>query len=118
MSFLTINTVTDQIQQIVLNDQHKRLFNDVIHATLKTTMPPDTQEFVGKKIQGFQAGAGAVLFFEDEVALSDLAEKQRRAEGAIPEYSDVSSGMLQFAGPCLLPSHLYCSDGTTTNHSS
>lgn len=61
-------------------------------------MPPDAQEFVGKKIQGFQAGAGAVLFFEDDGALSDLAEKQPRARAAIPEYSDVSSGMLQFTG--------------------
>lgn len=81
-----------------MHEQHKKLFNDVIRATLRTTMPEDQQAFLDKTAKGFAAGAGSVLFFEDQDALRLLGEQHSASKAAISEWSDASSGMAQFNG--------------------
>jgi len=74
-------------------------------------MPPERQGFITNRIQGFSAGAGSVLIFEDQEALEELGKQQPHGAFAIPEYSGISNGMFQYAGL------YYCSHRTVSqNH--
>ena len=49
-------------------------------------IPPPLYESVMKeKVAGYRAAYGSVLWFEDEAALSTLAEKNPMLKGVIPE---------------------------------
>lgn len=61
-------------------------------------MPEDRQGYFDDNVKGFAAGAGSVLFFEDQNALEKLGEEHPTSKAAIPEWSDASSGMAQFNG--------------------
>ncbi|ADU27149.1 nitroreductase family protein [Ethanoligenens harbinense] len=65
--------------------------------TLKAIVPsanfPDTEA----KLNGFQAGYGTVLFFEDQNVVKGLQEQFALYKDNFPIWSLQSSGMLQFA---------------------
>ncbi|WP_078394601.1 nitroreductase family protein [Shouchella patagoniensis] len=49
------------------------------------------------KMDGFKAGSGTVLFFEDQTVVEDLQESFALYADNFPVWSEQSSGMLQFA---------------------
>jgi len=48
------------------------------------------------KVDGFKAGYGTVLFFEDEAVVKDLQERFSFYEEKFPQWSLNSTGMMQF----------------------
>ncbi|MBB3962601.1 nitroreductase family protein [Rhizobium metallidurans] len=64
---------------------------------LRKIVPADAFESTEKRINSFAAGAGTVLFFEDQDVVKGLQEKFALYADNFPVWSEQSSGMTQFA---------------------
>lgn len=81
---------------LVVNDQHRQLWDivkDIMHAKLGDEKFPAT----GKKLDGFRAGYGTVLFYDDPTDLDVMKAKFKTYRDHFDEWSDHSSGMHQLA---------------------
>ncbi|TCD47439.1 nitroreductase family protein [Chlorobium sp. N1] len=76
-------------------EPHRRLW-DIVLDTLKGLVPEDAFRQTALKISGFRAGAGTVMFFEDQAVVRDLQERYPLYADKFPEFSLQSSGMAQF----------------------
>lgn len=81
---------------LLLDDQHKKLWNIVLE-TLKKRTDPAKFEKTQEKIKGFEAGYGTLLFFEEQTIVKDLQERFPRYKDTFPTWSEHSSAILQFA---------------------
>lgn len=64
---------------------------------LRKIVPADAFASTEKRLNGFAAGAGTVLFFEDQQVVKDLQEKYALYAENFPIWSEQSSGMAQLA---------------------
>ena len=71
-------------------------FWSLVKESLRKMVPPERFAPTEKKMDGFAAGHGTVLFFEDERPVKELQSKFPRYADEFPRWSDHSSGMLQF----------------------
>lgn len=69
----------------------------LVKETLRSIVPADQFASTDARINGFAAGAGTVLFFEDQGVIADLQQKFALYADKFPEFSDQSGGMAQFA---------------------
>jgi len=76
-------------------EPHRRLW-DIVLDVLRPVVPPDSFARTKEKIEGFRAGAGTVLFFEDRAVVTGLQESYPLYADKFPEFSIQSSGMAQF----------------------
>lgn len=61
-------------------------------------LPEDAFQAMKEKVQGLAAGIGTVLFFENQDVWSMLVESSPRAKPMVDPWSNVVSGMIQYAG--------------------
>jgi predicted oxidoreductase (fatty acid repression mutant protein) len=110
---LTHSQVVELIQEAVrhapssFNSQSSRVvillgaqsdcFWNIVKETLRTVSASDAFARTEKKMAGFAAGAGTVLFFEDQNVVRQLQEKYPLYADHFPSFSEHSSGMAQFA---------------------
>lgn len=76
-------------------EPHRRLW-DIVLDVLRPEVPQDSFAKTKEKIDGFRAGAGTVLFFEDQAVVTGLQETYPLYADKFPEFSLQSSGMAQF----------------------
>ncbi|MBO9112488.1 MULTISPECIES: nitroreductase family protein [Rhizobium/Agrobacterium group] len=69
----------------------------IVRREIAQIMSSDTLEQFLKKIDGFAAGVGTILFFEDEQTVLDLQEQWPLFADHFPDWSEQSGGMAQFA---------------------
>lgn len=69
----------------------------LIEAELRKIVPADAFASTEAKMKGFAAGAGTVLFYEDEATIKGLQEQFPLYADAFPGFSAQSSGMAQLA---------------------
>lgn len=81
---------------ILFNEEHQKLW-DLVKDTLRPLVTADQLETTEAKIDSFAAGAGTVLFFEDENVISDLQEQFALYADKFPVFSQNSAGIGQFA---------------------
>ncbi|MFI0472530.1 nitroreductase family protein [Halomonas sp. HMF6819] len=81
---------------ILFNEQHDR-FWEIVMDTLREMVPPESFDATEKKVNGFAAGAGTVLFFEEQDVVRNLQEKFPLYADNFPVWSDQASGIAQFA---------------------
>ena len=81
---------------ILFNEQHDR-FWEIVMDTLREMVPPESFDDTEKKVNGFAAGAGTVLFFEEQDVVRNLQEKFPLYADNFPVWSDQASGIAQFA---------------------
>lgn len=81
---------------ILFGEEHKKLW-EIVRETLKAIVPAEDFEPTDTKINGFAAGAGTVMFFEDQNVVKDLQEKFALYADKFPVFSQNSAGMTQFA---------------------
>ncbi|WP_018634318.1 nitroreductase family protein [Neomegalonema perideroedes] len=72
-------------------------FWNIVKEALRPIVPAADFPNTDKKIDSFAAGAGTVLFFEDEAVVRDLQEKFPLYAANFPGFSMQSGGMAQFA---------------------
>jgi len=82
---------------VILFDAHSRTFWDIVKAELRKIVPADSFATTEAKINGFAAGAGTVLFYEDQAVVKGLQEQFALYADNFPVWSEHSSGMAQFA---------------------
>lgn len=81
---------------VLFGSESDRLW-EITKEELKAIVPADSFASTEAKIQGFMAGYGTVLFFEDQKPVQALQEQFPLYKDNFPIWSLESSGMLQFA---------------------
>ncbi|MTH33667.1 nitroreductase family protein [Paracoccus limosus] len=69
----------------------------LIEAELRKIVPAEAFAPTEAKMRGFAAGAGTVLFYEDQAAITALQEKFPLYADAFPGFANNSAGMAQLA---------------------
>lgn len=82
---------------VILFGAESERFWDIVKETLRTVTAPDAFARTEKKMAAFAAGAGTVLFFEDQNTVRELQGKYPLYAEHFPSFSEHSSGMAQFA---------------------
>lgn len=70
---------------ILLGDEHKNLWNGIVHDTLEAIVPADAFQQTTEKLQLFADAYGTVLFFENQEAVDQLKEQ-------FPTYAEAFDG--------------------------
>lgn len=81
---------------ILFGEQHDK-FWQIVMETLRKIVPADAFAPTEKKVNSFIAGAGTVLFFEDQDVIKGLQEQFALYADNFPVWSEHSTGIAQFA---------------------
>lgn len=82
---------------VVLYGDESRALWDIVKAELRKIVPEQAFAATEAKIDSFAAGAGTVLFFEDQGVVEGLQQKFALYADNFPVWSEQASGMAQFA---------------------
>lgn len=81
---------------LLFGESHQRLWT-ITKESLRAIVPQEQFSATEQKIDGFAAGAGTILFFEDQEVIQSLVNKFELYAKNFPTWSEQSSGMLQYA---------------------
>jgi len=81
---------------VVFGDKHKKLW-EIVMEMLRAIVPPDKFEPTEQKINGFAAGYGTLLYFDETSVTKGLVEKFETYKDKFPTWAEQANGMLQFA---------------------
>ena len=81
---------------VLFGAQHERLWN-ITREVLRPMVPADAFVKTDAKMDSFAAGAGSVLFFEDEDVIKKLQADFALYADKFPMFSEHSAGMAQYA---------------------
>jgi len=81
---------------VLFGDAHKKLW-DITKETLRKIIPADNFQPTSDKIDGFAAGHGTVLYFDNTSTTKSLQEKFPGYADNFPVWANQANGMLQFA---------------------
>lgn len=82
---------------VILYGKQSDLFWDIVKTELKKLVPADAFATTEQKINSFAAGAGTILFYEDQDVVKGLQEQFPSYADNFPIWSEHSSGIAQFA---------------------
>ncbi|WGL97793.1 nitroreductase family protein [Arsenophonus sp. aPb] len=92
----SFNSQTSRVV-ILFGDEHKKLWHNITKEALKEIVAKEIFTTTEKKIDSFAAGAGTVLFFEEQNVIKELQQKFPLYADNFPVWSEQSSGMAQYA---------------------
>ncbi len=81
---------------VLFGAQHEKLWN-ITREVLRPMVPADAFAKTDAKMDSFAAGAGSVLFFEDEDVIKKLQADFALYADKFPMFSEHSAGMAQYA---------------------
>lgn len=81
---------------ILFGKESEKLWS-IVKETLRAIVPAENFASTDAKIDSFAAGAGTVLFFEDQAAVRDMQQQYPLYADNFPIFSEQSGGMAQFA---------------------
>lgn len=81
---------------ILWGTQHEKLWN-ITREVLRPMVPADAFANTDNKMSSFAAGAGSVLFFEDQDVVKTLQQNFPLYADKFPMFSEHSAGMAQYA---------------------
>ncbi|MDB9694591.1 nitroreductase family protein [Acinetobacter nosocomialis] len=81
---------------ILFGQSHHKFWNTVLEV-LKSIIPAEAVSGTEQKIQSFAAGAGTVLFYEDQNVVKGLQEQFAAYADNFPIWSEHSTAIAQFA---------------------
>lgn len=82
---------------VILFGKESEKFWDIVKAELRRIVPAEAFAPTEAKINSFAAGAGTVLFYEDQDTVRSLQEKFAAYAENFPIWSEQASGMAQLA---------------------
>ncbi|ARP90055.1 nitroreductase family protein [Bordetella genomosp. 9] len=82
---------------VILFGAQSQTLWDIAKSALRKIVPADAFAATEKKIDGFAAGAGTVLFFEDQDVVKGLQERFPLYADNFPVWSEQSGGMAQLS---------------------
>jgi len=89
---------------VLFGAEHEQFWN-IAKDELKKIVPADAFAATETKLNSFAAGAGTVLFFEDQTVVRQLQEQFALYADNFPVWSEQASGMAQFAVWTVLAEH-------------
>ena len=69
---------------VLVKQEHEKLW-DIADALMKKSFPEPAYKALAPRVQGFRAGYGSVLWFEDQAALEALRERQPAVKDMVQE---------------------------------
>lgn len=81
---------------LVLFDQYHQKLWEIVMETLRQRVPKEKIASTEKKINGFAAGYGSILYFDDQTITQNLMQKFPKYKENFHLWSHQSNGMLQF----------------------
>ena len=91
----SFNSQTSRVV-ILFGDAHQKFWN-IVRETLRKIVPADAFEGTNGKINGFAAGFGTALFYEDQAVVKALQEQFALYADNFPVWSEHSTAIAQFA---------------------
>lgn len=82
---------------VILWGTQSEAFWTIVKDKLRQIVPADAFATTERKIDSFAAGAGTLLFFEDQNVVSGLQQQFSAYADNFPVWSEQASGMAQFA---------------------
>lgn len=82
---------------VILFTEHSKAFWTVVKDELRKLVPAEAFAATENKINSFAAGAGTVLFYEDQAVVEDLQQRFAAYADNFPIWSEQASGMAQLA---------------------
>ena len=82
---------------VILHGAESEKFWGFVKEALRKIVPEDNFASTDKRISGFAAGAGTVLFYEDQDVVKSLQEKFALYAENFPTWSEHSTGMAQLS---------------------
>lgn len=82
---------------VILHGAESEKFWNFVKEALRKIVPADAFPASEQRIDGFAAGAGTVLFFEDQDVIANLQEQFSLYADNFPVWSEHASGIAQFA---------------------
>ncbi|WP_066271540.1 nitroreductase family protein [Hydrogenophaga palleronii] len=82
---------------ILFGAASEHLWKNITKEILRPMVPADAFASTDAKMDSFAAGAGTVLFYEDQATIQDLQQKFPLYADNFPTFSEHSAGMAQFA---------------------
>ncbi|MCJ1374157.1 hypothetical protein MMC20_005389 [Loxospora ochrophaea] len=80
---------------VLLKQEHEKLW-DISKEIFQKVIPADKWGYIEGRINGFRAGYGTILFFEDRTPIQEMQSKQPMVADKMPQWSEHSSGMHQY----------------------
>ncbi|MCJ1454423.1 hypothetical protein MMC28_004776 [Mycoblastus sanguinarius] len=80
---------------VVLKKEHQKLW-ETITEVYKQQLPADKFEHAKGRFDGFRAGYGTILFYEDTDTIRAFQEKFKTYEDKFPGWSEQTNGMHQY----------------------
>ncbi|MDL2252603.1 nitroreductase family protein [Ruminococcaceae bacterium OttesenSCG-928-I18] len=96
MNLPTANNMQSTRMVLLLGEEHNKLW-DIVLETLKKQPGSNIGERTEKKLAGFKAGHGSILFFDDEAVTREYMQKYPLYTDQFPLWALQQNGMLQFA---------------------
>lgn len=81
---------------VTMKEHHENIWH-ITESALKKIVPEDNFEATQKKIDGFAAGYGTILFFEESDTVYEMQKKYSTYADNFPIWAAQANGMLQFA---------------------
>lgn len=81
---------------LAMNEHHEKIWK-ITKGALKKIVPADKFSVTESKINGFAAGYGTILFFEETETVKSMQEKFKPYAANFPIWASQANGMLQFA---------------------
>lgn len=81
---------------LAFGEHHEKIWH-IAKETLRSIVPADKFSATEQKIDGFAAGYGTILFFEEMATVKEMQEKFPSYTDNFPVWAAQANGMLQFA---------------------
>lgn len=81
---------------VLLGDEHKKLWNDIVKPAVKAVAPPEAWEGSEQKLTGFSQGYGTILFYEEPEDVAKLQEQFPLYSEKFPQWSEHTNAMHQY----------------------
>lgn len=88
---------SQSVRAVILYGAHSDRFWQLAKDALRQVVAADAFAATEAKLNGFAAGAGTVLFYEDQNVVADLQKRFAAYADNFPIWSEQASGMAQFA---------------------
>lgn len=96
---------SQSLRVVILFGQSHDTFWHIVRETLRDLVSADAFEATNSKIDGFAAGYGTALFYEDQNVIKGMQEKFALYADNFPIWSEHASGIAQFATWTALAEH-------------
>lgn len=91
---------------VLLGAEHKKLWGDIVIPVIKAVAPPEAWPSSEQRLNGFKAGYGTILFYEEPADVAKLQEQYPLYADKFPQWSEHTNAMHQFVCECQPPNSM------------